>query len=282
MPIDINLQPYPDFMLAATPCNIALNTYSVLFTSSADSIYASAGIVTNNVSGQDMVSGIPGGTNVTIEILNASGMCRDTFMIVAPNCNCPTINPPVPAQAAYEICDYSAIPVFSVTIDPGLIANWYDVPSGGVPLLQNSLTFQPASLASATYYAEALNLADNCPSLRTPITFNVNPSAILQPVTDPVLCTPGTINIDALVPGVVNGVSGTGSWFNLSTNLPVSGTIQPAQGDSWYYQFSSNPGMCISRDTITATVHPLPVLNVFEIVCDDLTLSCPLYTSRCV
>lgn len=273
MPIDINLQPYPDFMLAATPCNIALNTYSVLFTSSADSIYASAGIVTNNVSGQDMVSGIPGGTNVTIEILNASGMCRDTFMIVAPNCNCPTINPPVPAQAAYEICDYSAIPVFSVTIDPGLIANWYDVPSGGVPLLQNSLTFQPASLASATYYAEALNLADNCPSLRTPITFNVNPSAILQPVTDPVLCTPGTINIDALVPGVVNGVSGTGSWFNLSTNLPVSGTIQPAQGDSWYYQFSSNPGMCISRDTITATVHPLPVLNVFEIVCDDLTLS---------
>lgn len=281
MPIDINLQPYPDFTLEGTPCNLLQGTYSVFFTSQADSIHVSAGTVINNPAGQDTVFGIPDATDITIELLNASGMCRDTFLIVAPNCNCPNINPPVAAQPAYAICDDEAIPVFSVTIDAGLTANWYNVPSGGIPLLQNSLTFQPATLNTATYYAEALNTADGCASIRTPVPFTVNPTAILQAVADPVLCEPGTINIDALVPGVVNGVSGSGNWFELNTNQPVSGIIQPQQGDTWYYVFSSNPGMCLSRDTISAVVHPLPVMLVYEIVCDDATLTYQLsFTSN--
>ena len=176
------------------------------------------------------------------------GLCKDTFSIVAPNVS-------VYDQSTSSctthlcICDDEAIlscQLLSIQVSQPI--GWW--PSGGVALVQNSLTYQPASLNSATYYAEALNVADGCPSLRTSIPFTVHPLAILQDVADPVLCAPGTINMDALVPGVLNGVSGTGSWFNLATNQPVSGTIQPASGDSWYYVFTSNPGMCVSTDTM--------------------------------
>lgn len=271
--IDINVQDYPDFTLQATPCDLLLNTYSILFTSSADSIYASEGTVVNNPLGQDAINGIPNDSSVIIEILNASGLCNDTFMIVAPNCNCPSIDRPLAPQPSYEICEGSPIPVFTVTVDPGLIANWYNVPSGGVPLLQNSLTFQPASAVSASYYAEALDPLTACYSIRTEIPFIVYSPALLQSVADPVICETATINLNTLVPGVLNGVNGTGSWYNLSNNQPVSGTITPQNGDAWYYLFTSNPGNCVSSDTIVAIVNDLPVLDMYNILCDDNTLT---------
>lgn len=272
VPIVINIQPYPDFTLLSTPCNILLNTYDVLFTSSADSIHASVGTVINTT-GQDMITGIPENTNVTIEVISASGLCKDTFLIVAPNCDCPLINPPVASQALYEICDDEVIPVFSVVIDAGLTANWFNVPSGGVALLTNSLTFQPMNLTPATYYAEAVDGALGCASIRTPIIFSVHPTPALQNVANPVLCATETINLDALAPGVLNGVNGTGSWFVLSTNQPIAGTIVPQNGDTWYYLFTSTAGACTSSDTITAVVNPLPVVDVFEILCDELLLT---------
>src|SRR4030095_3270255 len=153
--IKINVQDYPDFTLEATPCNLSLNTYSVLFTSTADSIHSNFGTVVNNPTGQDAVNGIPKDSTVTIELISASGICKDTFTIVAPNCNCPLIASPAAGQPSYSICEGNAIPVLSVTVGGGLQANWYDVPSGGVPLLLNSLTYQPISATSAIYYAEA-------------------------------------------------------------------------------------------------------------------------------
>ncbi len=273
MPIIINVQPYPDFTLMGTPCHLPSDTYSVYFTSSADSIYANAGTVINNLMGQDTILGIPDGVDIIIEIYNSTGLCSDTFTIVAPDCDCPTVNPPVASVGSYSVCDYDPIPIFSVSVDAGLSANWYNIPSGGVPLLQNSLTYQPASFTTATYYAEALNMADGCVSSRTPVALTVHPSAVLQDLVNPVLCDQQTINIDLLMPGVQNGVAGSGSWFALSTNQPVSGILQPLPGESWYYTFSSNPGMCLSYDTISAVVNPLPSLAVYEIVCDEINLT---------
>lgn len=275
--IDINVQDYPDFTLQGTPCDLLLDTYSVIFTSSADSIHASAGTVTNNPNGQDLISGIPNNTNVTIEILNISGLCKDTFLITAPNCDCPFIPQPVAAQPDYSICEGSPVPVLSVTVNAGLNANWYTVPSGGVAVQTNSLTYQPPSAVNATYYVEAIDPSNSCYSIRTQIDFDVFPIAILQQIADPSLCETETINFSNLVPGVINGVTGSGSWFNLVTNLPVSGTVIPQDGNSWYYVFTSNPGNCVSRDTISANVNPVPSIDFYEILCDENTLTYDLF-----
>ncbi len=273
LPIEINVQDYPDFLLQATPCDLLLNTYSILFTSSADSIHASVGMVVNNPIGQDAVNGIPNDTSVTIEIINPSGLCKDTFLIVAPNCNCPLITQPIASQPSYAICEGDPIPVLSVNVVAGLVANWYDVPSGGVPLLQNSLTYQPASATSAIYYVEALDPSNSCYSIRTEINFVVNPEAVLQTLADPELCETETIDFNSLIPNVLNGVGGNGQWFDLTTQLPVSGVIQPQNGDAWYYLFTSAPGSCLSSDTIHPIVNPLPAIDLFNILCIDAQLT---------
>ncbi|MDQ3016619.1 MAG: gliding motility-associated C-terminal domain-containing protein [Bacteroidota bacterium] len=271
--IKINIQAFPDFTLQGLPCDIANNTYSVIFTSSADSIIASAGTVVNNPGGNDSVTGIPENTNITIELLNLSSLCRDTFLITAPNCNCPIINPPTAAQGSYSICDDVAIPQMSVTVDPTLVANWYDVPSGGVALVQNSLVYQPVSAFSANYYVEALDPGNSCTSIRTQIPFNVYPVANLQMMADPVICEDASIDFNTLAPGILNGVNGTGSWFRLSNNQSVSGIVVPSNGDAWYYLFTSITGSCLSSDTIVATVNPNPTISAFNVGCVDVSLS---------
>lgn len=273
LPIDINIQAYPDFTLEGQPCDLIQGTYSVLFTSSADSIFSSKGIVVNNPAGQDAINGIPNDSSVIIELINPSGLCKDTFLILAPNCNCPFIAQPVAAQPAYTICEDETIPTLSVTVTANLIANWYDVPSGGVALLQNSLTFVPPSMSNATYYVEAFDPATNCYSIRTQIDFQVYPLADLQMLADPVLCENEALDFGALIPAVLNGVPGTGQWFDLSNNQPVSGVITPQDSDSWQYVFTTNPGSCISRDTLSATVNPLPTISLHDILCDDVNLT---------
>lgn len=273
LPIQIFVEDYPDFTLEALPCNLLSGTYSVLFTSSADSIISSKGTVINNAIGQDTIFGIPNDTSITIELLNPTGLCRDTIQITAPNCNCPQINQPVPGAAMYSICDGEAIPLMTVTVDPGLEANWYTVPSGGVAFLQNSLTYQPVVSANATYYVEALDPLTDCYSVRTPLILRVYPLAILTHPADPVVCDGESFDLNAIVPGVQNGVMGTGSWFSLPGNQPASGMVQPIAGQSWYYLFTSNPGGCQSRDTIAATVNPVPDIDLYDILCDDVLLT---------
>ena len=273
VPIQIFVEDYPDFTLQAQPCDLIQGTYSVLFISSADSIHASAGVVTNNPSGQDAVTGIPNNTNITIELLNTTGLCKDTFLIIAPNCNCPLINSPIPSAPSYQQCENIMLPVLSVTIDPGLQANWYTVPSGGTAFLQNSLTFQPVVAADAIYYIEAFDPSSACYSIRTPITLEVFPLAVLQNVADPVICDQETINLSLLVPSVLNAIPGNGSWFDLSTHQPASGIQQPQNGDAWYYLFTTTAGSCESSDTIAVTVNPLPAIDVYNILCDDVAFT---------
>jgi gliding motility-associated-like protein len=277
LPIEVDLQHYPDFLLQGLPCNLINNTYTIVFTSSADSIHASKGIVVNNLMGQDSVKGIPADSSVIIEILNPSGLCKDTFLIVAPNCNCPFIPQPIASQSSYSICEGQPNPTLSVTVNAGLQVNWYDVPSGGVPLLQNSLNFQPVPNTSATYYAEALDPTNLCYSIRTDIPVSVNPVAQLQMLPDEVLCETETLNFNTMTPNVLNGVAGSGQWYNLATHQQVVGTIAPQNGDAWYYLFTTSAGFCNTSDTIQATVNPLPTLNVYDIVCDDVALTFDIF-----
>ncbi len=277
IPITIYVTPYPDFSVSATPCNLLNQTYGIQFMSSADSVHVSVGMLTMPMPGVFDVTGIPNGQSVSIELLAGSGLCKDTILVAAPNCDCPFISPPVATPSAYSICENDNIPTLSVTVGMNLVANWYDVPFGGVPVASNTLTYQPPAAISSTYYVEALDTADGCYSIRTAISFTVHPEAILSPLPDPVFCAGEMLNLSTLAPAVTNGVAGTGGWFNLSNQQPVSGMLQPVHGASWYYVFSSNPGNCQSTDTISAIVHPVPAVGIYEIVCDDIALTYNVY-----
>ncbi len=277
LPIEIDVQPYPDFTLQALPCDLVQETYGVIFSSNADSIHANFGMVLHHGIGLDSIIGIPNDSTVRIEIINPSGMCKDTVTITAPNCNCPFIAPPVPLQPSYAICDDEAIPVLTVNVPGGIEVNWYDVPSGGVPLLLNSLTYQPASSTSGIYYAEALDPAIQCASIRTSIPLDVYPTALLQPLADQVLCDGNTLNLNAMTPAVLNAVPGTGQWYDLADQQPAGGIQLPQDGDAWYYVFTTSAGNCVTADTFSVQVNPLPTLQVYDIFCDVAALTYDLF-----
>jgi hypothetical protein len=277
MPIEIIVEDYPGLVVDSQPCDIDAGTYSILFTSSADSIHANAGVVHNNPVGQDSISGIPNDVDVSIEVLNGTGMCADTFLILAPVCNCPQISQPVPAAAAYQLCEDEPLPLISVTVDPGLQANWYTEPSGGTPFLVNSLDFQPTQATSAIYYVESVDPSTLCYSVRTAITLDIFSLAVLANLADPVICQFEPIDLDVFVPSVLNGIPGTGSWFDLITGQPLSGVQFPKDGKGWYYLFTTTDGGCESRDTVVVTANPLPVINDYSILCNDETFTYDIF-----
>ena len=277
VPIEIIVEEFPGLIVDAQPCDIDAGTYSILFTTSADSIHSSAGMVFNNPAGQDSISGIPNDVDVTIEVLNSTGLCADTFLILAPVCNCPLINQPAPAAAVYQLCEDEELPLISVTVDPGLEANWYTEPSGGTPFLLNSLDFQPTQATSAIYYVEAVDPSTLCYSVRTAITLDVFPLAILANLADPVICAFEPIDLSVFVPSVLNGIPGTGGWFDLITGQPLSGVQFPKDGKAWYYSFLTTNGNCESRDTVVVTANPLPVINDYTILCNDETFTYDIF-----
>lgn len=270
----LDVQDVPTFSLTSLPCNLLAGTYTVEFSSTADSVYTTAGTVMYGAGGNHSIINIPNNTNITIELYNPTELCADTFAITAPNCNCATINPPVASNPNQTICDDETIPTFTVTIDPGLVNNWYAIPSGGLPVLSNSVTFTPTNPINSTFYAEAVDPATNCPSLRTPVSLVVNTVPELQPLADIVECADqNTINFSALNPAVINGVPGTGSWINLQTMAPVSGNVSVSNGQSFGYTFTSTSGNCVAHDTISVQINPLPDLAIYAINCDDIALT---------
>jgi hypothetical protein len=259
MPVVINVLDYPDFTLIGEPCNLPAPTYTIEFNSSAQSILSSLGTVINHTTGLDSITNIPNDQGVNIELLSALNLCRDTFLINAPNCNCPLIAKPVAPQTDFQICEGSPLPLLSVQNSPGLVTNWYNVPSGGVPFLQNSLVYQPLNAVNATFYVEAFDPSNGCFSIRTQISLTINPVADLQPLADPVLCETSTLDFNSFVPAVLNGVGGNGQWFDLTTNLPVSGTVIPQNGNEWYYVFTSSPRQLSQHGYHPGYCQPAPI-----------------------
>lgn len=61
--------------------------------------------------------------------------------------------------------------VIAVTVPPNIVVDWYDAPTGGTLVQENSTTFSPTT--PNTFYAEARSAAGNCISLnRTAVSIN--------------------------------------------------------------------------------------------------------------
>ena len=172
--ITLTIDPTPTVDDVQSACAPNLQTYTVsLSTTNGSSVSTNLGTVVNTGGGTFSISGIPAGSDLTYTVFNSAMSCSvGPEIVVAPDCSCPTIDPPV-SGGDRAICQGTPIPNLSVGVGMGETADWYDAPNAGSLLLSGSLTYMPA--AAGTYYVEARNTVNNCVSERIAITLTINP-----------------------------------------------------------------------------------------------------------
>ena len=133
---------------------------------------------------------LPGNYSVTIQDDN-NCITEETFLVSSVRETCDAcegiiINPPL-SNGGQSFCKEDPIPILSVTVSEGQIANWYDSPNGGQLLAANSSTYQP--IQPGNYFVEAQSEANQCvSSSRSIVTLSLNPTPIIkewQKVCDP-------------------------------------------------------------------------------------------------
>lgn len=273
LPVSIIASPLPTLALIELPCNPGSGTYSVEFITDAELIFSTAGNVFNNAGTTDSITGIPDGMDITISLINSFPGCESNIDISAPDCNCPVVAPPVALEDTVRICNDEVIPELSVTVQAGLIVNWYNQQSGGTLLLGDNTSFEPTLSQTANYYAEAVDQLTGCRSLRVAVRLEVFSRPALEDLSDILICGDDLINFDTLAPGVSNGVAGTGIWTDLDAGLPVSGIQQPADGALYSYIFTPLTGNCEAGDTMSFFRDVVPEFNLVNVLCDGGNLS---------
>ena len=116
-----------------------------------------------------------------------------------------------------EICKNEAIPALAVTAQSGETVNWYDAPSGGNLIAENTSSYEVP--VAGIYYAEAINTEGCEPGPRTAVSL----SFIEVPnIEDEILqlCNNSAINLQAGVPGA------TYSWSTGESSEEIS-VIEP-------------------------------------------------------
>ncbi len=101
--------------------------------------------------------------------------CSDTVSVFVPNCGCVS-TPPLLIGGNPQVCIGDTFPTLKVNIVGIGTVDWYSVPTGGIAVATNSLTYKPSGNVTTTvsYYAQAKSTDPTCPAVsqRTMITVN--------------------------------------------------------------------------------------------------------------
>jgi len=170
-PVSLTINPIPTINTLSPVCAEDLETFSVeLSISDNASLSANVGTIIDNGNGNFSITEVPKATD--IEVVATADGCVASQIIFAPACACPAINAPA-SDGDIVICAGDSIPELSVSVGANEVVNWYDAPTDGNLILENSTTFQPEN--SGTFYAEAVNSINDCASdSRTPINLTIN------------------------------------------------------------------------------------------------------------
>lgn len=280
--VTLSFKPLPALTEGIKQCNPAWTQYQVTVTSDALNFTSTPFVVpSNNGNGTFTFSGIPVATSISITAF-ANG-CSSAITVDPPVCSC-TVLPLAPQNPNNPtICLGDNIPALSVTVtNPGAESvDWYDLPSGGIPVFTNSLQYQPQIVTSSvTYYAQAkLNQNPNCFSPRTPVSLTVNMPATANAGADAAICAGDSLTLN----GAIGGSAATGAW----TVTPISGKFYPNASFLQAQQyipppsltggmltltltaFPAAPSVCPQvNDQIVLTIHPRPVVTILENDCE--------------
>jgi Ig-like domain CHU_C associated/CHU_C Type IX secretion signal domain/PKD-like domain len=271
-PVSVNLtgEPLPTLSGGIATCAANFQTYSIAITSNAPTITSTAGTVTGSAPNYN-ITGVPTGTSITVEAFTAN-LCQNTLNISSPNCACPVI--PLATATNQTICDGITVPALSVTIGPGLEANWYAAPTGGIAIQSNSTTYTPAGPLSPgvyTFYVETRDPISDCKSLtRTPVTLTINAVPTANDPVDLVLCTGQAANMP--ITGTPNNATLGWTNSNPAIGLPASGTgniaFTPTSAGTATITVTPTLNGCIGApQTATITANTIPTLSAGTPAC---------------
>lgn len=86
--IPFTIELIPSVIFGASVCDNTLMTYSISFSSDADSLDVDFGILSATSPGNYLVESIPSGQDITIETFSTSRTCSSISLYSAPDCNC--------------------------------------------------------------------------------------------------------------------------------------------------------------------------------------------------
>jgi gliding motility-associated-like protein len=190
-----------------------------------------------------------------------------TYYVVVTNNGCRSIPTPVTAtvtpppqkpvvsNANPSVCSGSSANLHANDA-PGIFA-WFDVPSGGTPLIYSPDFTTPPLTATKTYYVQ--NSINGCESSRTAVTVNVNPlpSAPAPQTVGACAGTTATLTMPTIA-------SISYEWYDApSGGTPLitadSYTTPVLNSSTNYYVQAVNSGGCTStRTQIQVVVNPAP------------------------
>jgi gliding motility-associated-like protein len=177
-----------------------------------------------------------------------------------------TPSPQAPTAPGTSVC-YSSTASLSVTSSTaGLQIDWYNVPSGGTPLITSPDYTTPPLTATTTYYVQAS--ANGCISPRTAVTVTVSSQQQVPTAAGATICSGTSATLTA------SGSGGTYNWYNSPSSqkpLGTGATFQtPVLTASTTFYVESASGTCkSSRTAVTVTVNkavPAPTA-AGQIVC---------------
>jgi len=169
----------PILEISERSCAVDFKFYSVKVISNGLITTTPPYTVTDNGGGLFTISGIPAGQSVFITATSPTGNCKTTLEVAAPDCNCPSITPPIGSSQTF--CQGDTTAKLTVVVGVGETADWYDAETGGNLLASDTLSFKPS--AAGTYWVQARKIdGTNCTSLRVPLslTYNPNPTVVVS------------------------------------------------------------------------------------------------------
>ena len=260
VPSTITVSAPPILTIDLVQCDASLTTYFVEFTASSGTVTSDVGTVVGN-----RVENIPAGTDVNITLTD--GACVVTPPTVTPpNCSCPIILPPInPVEAA--VCEGNANVPISIELDPaglGDAIDWYDVPTGGVPVGSGlSFTSTETTPGTYSYYAEAVETASGCFSNpRVEVVFTIHPLVIADILASPIdACDTYTLPV-LMSPGnnYYTGPGGTGTMLSAGSTISTTQTI-------YIFAESGTTPNCTDESSFDINITPTPSLTIDNRVC---------------
>ena len=162
--------------------------------------------------------------------------CPGTLIPVTASVSPP---PPPPTSSNTTVC-YGMTATVHASIQYGEI-DWFDVPSGGEPLITSPDFTTPPLTATTTYYVQAS--ANGCESGRTPVTITVEPLPAAPVTQNVAICAGSSAVLTAASPGNYC------QWLDAATGKILAGgntfTTPVLSSSTTYYVRAVNGG-CVS------------------------------------
>lgn len=189
-------------------------------------------------------------SSVTYYVQTTVNGCTSSRTAVAVTVN-PT--PAAPTASGAAICNGTSTTLTAT--GPGGNYQWFDVPTGGVPLISSSTYTTPALTSNTTYYVQTT--LNDCISARTEVIVLVDAIPDAPTISGVTICSGSSTVLTPTAPG------GLYQWFTVASGgtplaTAASYTTPTLTENTTYYVQTVVNGCVSSRVSVTVIVNPIP------------------------